>query len=94
VLGRSGAQLRADSLYTRSRPAEIHGGPVLSIYSAHDNLVHPPETSRLVGPRVSILEVENLGHLAVLFDPQVGDAVCEFLVSGTVPAPAGAPAAE
>lgn len=80
VLGRSGSQLRADSLYTRSRPAEIHGGPVLSIYSAHDNLVHPPETSRLVGPHVSILEVENLGHLAVCFDRRVGDAVVDFLV--------------
>lgn len=80
VLGRSGSQLRADSLYTQSRPAEILGGPVLSIYSAHDNLVHPPETSRLVGPEVSILEVENLGHLAVCFDRRVGDAVVDFLV--------------
>jgi pimeloyl-ACP methyl ester carboxylesterase len=80
VIGPSGSQLRADSLYTRSQPAEIDGGPVLSIYSAHDNLVHPPTTSRLVGPLVSVLEVSNLGHLAVLFDPKVGDAVCDFLL--------------
>jgi len=81
VLGRSGSQLRADSLYTSERPAEIEGGPVLTIYSAHDNLVHPPETSQLQGAQVTTREVSNLGHLAVLFDPQVADAVCEFLVA-------------
>ncbi|NTU70725.1 MAG: alpha/beta fold hydrolase [Coriobacteriia bacterium] len=81
VIGRAGSQLRADSLYTRSRPHQIMGGPVLSIYSAHDNLVHPPETSRVAGPFVSAREVENLGHLAILFDRTVGDAVCEFLLA-------------
>jgi len=85
VIGRSGSQLRADSLYTRSRPAEILGGPVLSIYSAHDNLVHPPETSRLSGPGVRLREVEDLGHLAILFDRAVGDAACDFLLAPDVP---------
>lgn len=84
VLGPSGSQLRAGSAYTRNRPDTIRGGPVLSVYSAHDNLVHPPETSRISGPDVELLEVENLGHLAVLFDPRVGDAVCEFLLSPEV----------
>jgi len=81
VLGRSGSQLRADSLYTQNRPREIEGGPVLSIYSAHDNLVHPPETSRITGPQVTVHEVENLGHLAILFDPEVADAACAFLLA-------------
>jgi len=81
VLGRSGSQLRADSLYTTTRPQRISGAPVLSVYSAHDNIVHPPHTSQLSGVSVSICEVENLGHLAVLFDPVVGDAVCEFLLA-------------
>jgi hypothetical protein len=53
---------------------------VLSIYSEHDNLVHPPETSQISGPEVGLLEVRNRGHLAILFDRKVGDAVCEFLV--------------
>jgi pimeloyl-ACP methyl ester carboxylesterase len=93
VIGRSGSQLRADSLYARSRPAEVQGGPVLSIYSAHDNLVHPPETSRLAGPGVTLLEVEDLGHLSILFDREVGDAVCEFLLATDAPDAAGVPPA-
>jgi hypothetical protein len=80
VVGPSGSQLRANSSYALSRPSEIEGGPVLSIYSAHDNLVHPPETSQLSGPDVTNREVRNLGHLSVLFDREVGDAVCEFLL--------------
>ncbi len=80
VLGPSGSQLRADSDYTKGRSPEIAGARVLSVYSAHDNLVHPPQTSRLSGQDVKNFEVENLGHLAVLFDRTVGDAVCGFLV--------------
>jgi triacylglycerol lipase len=81
VIGPSGTQLRRDSTYAKSRPAEIVGGPVLSIYSAHDNLVHPKETSQIAGAQVTLREVENLGHLTVLFDREVGDAVCEFLLA-------------
>ena len=80
VLGPSGSQLRAGSEYTRNRPDEVVGGPVLSVYSVHDNLVHPAETSRISGPDVTLVEVENLGHLAVLFDRHVADVVCEFLL--------------
>lgn len=83
VIGRSGSQLRADSLYTRTHAGPIGGAPVLSIYSLHDNLVHPASTSQVEGESVSWLPVEGPGHLAVLFDRRVGDAVCEFL------APAG-----
>lgn len=81
VLGHSGSQLRADSLYTLNRPQEIVGGPVLSVFSVHDNLVHPPETSRITGSDVTVHEVENLGHLAVLFDPEVADVTCDFLLA-------------
>jgi hypothetical protein len=80
VIGSSGSQLRRGSAYVQGRPNVIEGGPVLSIYSAHDNLVHPPDTSQISGADVSLHEVRNLGHLAVLFDREVGDAVCEFLV--------------
>jgi triacylglycerol lipase len=85
VIGRSGSELRADSLYTRSRPEQITGGPVLSIYSAHDNLVHPKETSQVAGAQLTWHEVHNLGHLAVLFDREVGDTVCEFLLPKSTP---------
>jgi pimeloyl-ACP methyl ester carboxylesterase len=80
VVGRSGSQLRAGSLYTAGRLHTIFGTPVLSIYSAHDNLVHPAETSRLEGPSATNVEVSGPGHLSVLFDERVGDAICDFLL--------------
>ena len=80
VVGRAGSQLRADSEYAKERSREIAAGQVLSVYSAHDNLVHPPRTSRLSGPDVRNMELQNLGHLSVAFDHTVGDAVCDFLV--------------
>ncbi len=80
VIGQSGSELRADSRYTQQRPERVDSGPVLSVYSAHDNLVHPPSTSRIEGAQVTTLELDNLGHLSVLFEPRVGDAVCEFLL--------------
>jgi triacylglycerol lipase len=86
VVGPAGSQLRADSRYAQTRPQEIVGGPVLSIYSAHDNLVHPPETSQLTGADVETLEVRNLGHLSVLFDRSIANAACEFLLHSESPA--------
>lgn len=80
VIGKAGSQLRAGSLYHASRSIEVRGVPVLSAYSAHDNLVHPVETSRLEGESVTNFEVDSPGHLSVLFDRQIGDAVCEFLL--------------
>jgi triacylglycerol lipase len=81
VLGRSGSQLRADSLYSKARPAEVVGGPVLSLYSPHDNLVHPWATSQVPGPHVTTRAFDNLGHLAILFDRRVADEACEFLTT-------------
>jgi len=80
VLGRAGSQLRAGSLYHANRTYNLVGTPVVSIYSAHDNLVHPVQTSRLDGPSATNVEVSGPGHLSVLFDRRVGDAVCDFLL--------------
>ncbi len=79
VLGRSGSQLRMGSLYQNARSKRVEGVPVLSIFSAHDNLVHPVETSTLEGDLVENFRVEGPGHLTVLFDKRVGDAVVGFL---------------
>lgn len=79
VLGWSGSQLRTSSLYQAQRSNRVDGTPVLSIYSAHDNLVNPVSTSQLEGDLAANLEVEGPGHLSVLFDHRVGDAVVEFL---------------
>lgn len=85
VLGASARQLRSDSAYigalTASAPGETSAiAPVLSIYSVHDNLVHPVAASQVRGAHVTWREFEGLGHITLLFDPAVADAVCEFLL--------------
>jgi len=80
VIGTSGAELRAGSRYQAEHTRRVDGGRVLSVYSAHDNMVHPTQTSHLLGDRVDNVEVQDLGHLSVLFDREVGDIVCDFLL--------------
>lgn len=80
VIGRSGSQLRVGSPYQAARDNACGDTPVLSIHSAHDNLVHPVTTSQLDGAHAVNLEVDGPGHLSVLFDKRVGDAVVDFLV--------------
>jgi len=82
VLGTSGSQLKATSSYLESRRTDAGDSPALSIFSAHDNIVHPASTSVITGTAVVNREVTDLGHLAVLFDRCVADTVCSFLMSG------------
>lgn len=84
VLGRSGSQLRVGSLYQSSRSKIVEGAPVLSLFSAHDNLVHPVTTSQLEGECVRNVGVEGPGHLSVLFDKRVADEAVAFLMDSTV----------
>ena len=79
VIGAAGSELRAGSRYQAEHVRSVHGVPVLSVYSRHDNMVHPVETSRLDGDDVTNVEVGDLGHLSVLFDREVADVVCGFL---------------
>jgi triacylglycerol lipase len=81
ILGKAGRQLRSDSEYWAKRKNETGIVPVMSIYSAHDNVVYPVQTSILEGPRVINDEVSDLGHLSILFDRQVADSVCDFLLA-------------
>ena len=46
-----------------------------SIWSAHDNLVAPQETSRLEGAKN--IALAGLGHVAILFAPDVHRLVVE-----------------
>lgn len=78
LVGTSGDQLRASSARTPARTG-ANRVPTLSIFSAHDNVVHPTTTSRLEGAMVTNVRVDGAGHLSVLFDPDVADRVCAFL---------------
>jgi pimeloyl-ACP methyl ester carboxylesterase len=85
LVGRAGNQLRVGSFYRADRDAAVNEVPVMSIYSAHDNVVHPASTSQLEGPLAVNVEVEGPGHLSVLFDRQIADRVSDFLLSKEPP---------
>jgi len=53
--------------------------PCLSVYSTHDNLVHPKETSSLALRGGKDVEVADVAHLAILFSPCVAEHVGRFL---------------
>lgn len=77
IPGASAEHLRAGALQLRQRHAlEL---PSLSIYSTHDNIVHPATTSSIevVGGRD--LALPDLGHVALLFDARVADEIAAFL---------------
>ena len=79
ILGWVGDQMRSGSAWLSDRAGRKIEVPTLSIYSTHDNMVHPPATSQLATRGGRDLAVEGLGHLAILFDPKVVGAVVEFL---------------
>jgi hypothetical protein len=59
----------------RQRPVV---SPTLSVYSTHDNIVHPPTTSAL-GPRGGTdVAIDGLGHLSLLYSPEVTRVLIEF----------------
>ncbi len=53
--------------------------PTLSVYSTHDNIVHPPATSELASRGGDDAAVEGLGHLSLLYSPEVTRTVLEFI---------------
>ncbi|MCW5833691.1 MAG: alpha/beta fold hydrolase [Labilithrix sp.] len=88
--------LGATSLRRGSKLLAAHAGyaltlPTLSVFSSHDNVVYPKETSYLVERGGRDVEVEGPAHLAILFSPVVAERVASFLLE---PGPAAAEAVE
>jgi triacylglycerol esterase/lipase EstA (alpha/beta hydrolase family) len=82
----------ATSLRRGSKLLETHANavlevPTLSLFSSHDNIVHPKETSHLVKRGGKDVEIGGYGHLSILFSPEVADHVASFLAE---PGPAQA----
>ena len=68
--GRNAREMRLESEWLR----RLNAGPsppipVASVWSRDDEIVTPPDTSRLAGARETI--VTGLGHLAMVFSPTV-----------------------
>lgn len=79
IIGIGGASLRRGS-----KLLEAHAGftmmvPTLSVFSSHDNIVHPKETSHLMKRGGRDVEIEGFGHLAILFARDVANHVASFL---------------
>jgi len=88
----------ATALRRGSKLLEAHAGmalaiPTLSIFSSHDNIVHPKETSHLSMRGGRDREIAGRGHFSILFSPEVADEVVRFLEEpGAEPAVVAAPA--
>lgn len=79
MLGVGAEELRRGSKYLAAASAASCAVPTLSIYSTHDNIVHPPTTSALAHRGGVDIVVEGLGHFAILFSSRVGAEVATFL---------------
>lgn len=82
----------ATSLRRGSQLLSAHAGysvevPTLSVFSSHDNIVHPKETAQLAGRGGKDVEVDGVAHLSILFSPAVAEHVALFL---SEPGPSGA----
>jgi triacylglycerol esterase/lipase EstA (alpha/beta hydrolase family) len=91
--GHNARQMRPGSAFLRGLEAgEGEAGPgipALSVYTVHDNLVAPQDSSRLAWAQEAV--VPGVGHLAMLDDPRVHAAVAAYL--GRLGRAPGAPAA-
>jgi pimeloyl-ACP methyl ester carboxylesterase len=79
ILGAAGSAMRAGSPFLVERADQPIAVPCLNLYSSHDNIVHPPRTSELAHRGGRDRAIEHVGHLTILFDRQVVDAVVDFL---------------
>lgn len=83
----------ASSLRRGSKLLEAHAGyrvpvPCLSLYSTHDNVVHPPHSSSLALRGGRDVAVGEEAHLAILFSPKVAELASSFLLE-EAPVPSG-----
>jgi triacylglycerol lipase len=74
----------AASLRRGSKLLEAHAGvklavPCLSVFSSHDNIVHPKESASLALRGGRDIEVDGPAHLAILFSPKAAEHVASFL---------------
>ena len=77
ILGLSAGALRRGTKQVREgRPLEV---ATLSIYSTHDNVVGSPTTGSLAAVGGRDLVMDGPGHLAMLFDRRVAEAIAQFL---------------
>ena len=79
ILGRAGHELREGAPFVRERQSRQVPTPTLSVFSTHDNIVHPPSTSELASRGGRDLAVDGHGHLSLLYSREVANALIGFI---------------
>jgi predicted alpha/beta hydrolase family esterase len=79
LFGVGATSLRRGSKFLAAHAGQTLVVPTLSIFSSHDNIVHPKETSHLTKRGGRDVEVEGPGHLSLLFSREVANQVASFL---------------
>lgn len=85
IPGRVARELRAGGEFTFERRERAVITPTLSVYSTHDNIVHPPSTSELASRGGTDVAVDGLGHLSLLYSPEVARVLIEFIGQAQTP---------
>lgn len=80
AIGMDAREMEPGSAWIHSLNMTDPGVPMLSIWSPHDNIVAPQDSSRLAGARDR--PVAALGHLAELFSPRVFEILAAELAHG------------
>ena len=75
IPGRVGRELREGAQFFRERQSRQVPAPTLSVYSTHDNIVHPPTTSQLASRGGRDVAVDGHGHLSLLYSSDVARAL-------------------
>ena len=83
LLGRVGGELREDGEFLVERQERPVAAPTLSVYSTHDNIVHPPTTSEIAPRGGSDVAIEGDGHLSLLFSDEVARVLIDFIRAHT-----------
>ena len=79
IVGRGGRQLRAGTRFLMELSGAPLGVPMLSIFSTHDNIVAPAHSAASLEPWGGRdFVVDHVGHLTILFDKRVANAVADF----------------
>ncbi len=85
IPGRVARELRAGGAFHAERRERRVVAPTLSVYSTHDNIVHPPSTCELSARGGSDVAVDGLGHLSLLYSPEVARVLIAFIDSDQDP---------
>jgi triacylglycerol lipase len=79
MIGASARQLARTSDYMLASSTRALPIKVVSIFSSHDNMVHPSTTSALAARGGDDVQIEGVGHLGILFSREVAERTVRAL---------------